>query len=64
MLKKKKKQAHRYRKQFGGCQRWKIGGRGEMGEGAKIYKLPVIKICDGDVMVSMVTIVNNTVLHI
>ena len=41
-----------------------IGGRGEMGEGAKIYKLPVIKICDGDVMVSMVTIVNNTVLHI
>lgn len=38
---------------------------GKMGEGVNRYKFPGIKrISPGDVMYSMVTIVNNTVLHI
>lgn len=41
-------------------------GRGcKMGEGVKRYQLPTIKyINDGDMMYSMVTIVNNTVFYI
>ena len=52
------------RKQIGGYQR-KSGELNEMGEGVKKYKLPSIKqISHGDVMYSMGTIVNNSVLYI
>ena len=32
-------QAHRQRKQIGGCQRWETGKRGEWVKGAKICKI-------------------------
>ena len=38
---------------------------GEMGEGGRKYKFPVIRyISSGGVMYSMMTVVNNTVLNI
>ena len=60
-------QIHRHREQIGGCQR--LGGW--VGEWAKWvkevtkHKLPVVKYKSrGDVIYSMVTIVNKTVLYI
>lgn len=56
----KQKQAHRYREQIGGCQR--RVGVGKMGKGGQ--KVHLHKIIYGAVTYSMVTIVNNTGLHI
>lgn len=55
-----KKQAHKYREQIGGC-----GGIG-WGKRVKEYTFPVIKEIAGDVMYSIVTIVNTvkSVLYI
>ena len=53
-----------YREYTGGCQR----GRGwewmKWVKGVKMYKLPVDKISPGDLMYSMATIDNNTILHV
>ena len=57
---KKQKKPHSYKEQIGGCQRW-----AKCVTIVKRYKIPVIrKINPGDVLYSMVTIVNNTVLDI
>ena len=63
-LKEKQKQVHRYREQIGGCQRWTFGRGGEMGKGDQKVQTSSYKISHEDAMYSMVTIVNNTVLHI
>ena len=61
--KKTKKQTHRYRGQTGGGQ-WKGGGGGEKtGEGGQKVQTHSYKISPGDVMCSMGTRVNNTVLE-
>lgn len=61
-LKKKKKLS--YREHTCGCQR----GRGwewmKWVNGVEMYKLPVYKISPGDLMYSMATIDNNTILHV
>ena len=57
----KQKQSHRYREQTGGFHRegrWRVGRRGE---GIKRHGFPVIK-CHGDVIHSIRTIVNTTVI--
>ena len=61
--KNQKHQAHRYREQIGGCQRQGVGV-GEMGEGRQKVQTFSYKISHGDVIYSMVTIVNNTVSYI
>ena len=53
----------RNREHIGGCQ----GQAKEVGNGWRLtenYKLPIVRISSGNVMYSMVTIVNNTVLYI
>lgn len=51
---------------IGGCQTWEQAGGGEgVQNGWRSQKIPTIKyINDGDMMYSMVTIVNNTVFYI
>ena len=47
--------------QIGGCQRWPMG---EMGKDSQKVQTSSYKINSRDVMFSVVTIVNNTVLYI
>ena len=57
-----KTRAHRKKEQIGGCQGLWCGGNGEVL--VKGYKLPVRRwISSGDLMYSIVTIVNNTVCY-
>ena len=58
---KNKNQAHRYRDQIDGCQRWG-SGVGKIGEGGQKVQAFSYKISHGDGKYSMVTIVN-TILH-
>lgn len=38
------KQAHRYKEQTGGCQRWEVEGMGKMGEGGKKIKRKNVQV--------------------
>ena len=58
-------QTHRIREQIGGCQRGGVAGLGEMSEGGQKVQTSYYRInkfwgCND----SMVSIVNNTTLHI
>lgn len=55
---------HRYRKQISGCQDWGlwVGKMGESSQKLKTFNCKINK--SWDVVYSMVTIVNNMVLHI
>ena len=60
---KRKAKLSRYREQAGGGQRQRV--RENTGEEVKSYKLPIIKqVSSEDVMYSLVTIADNTVLCI
>lgn len=52
-----------YREQIAGCQR-QGQGVGKIGEGGQKVQSSNYKISPGDVMYSMVTLVNNNVLYI
>ena len=54
--KTKKEQAHRYREQIGGCERWKVGRWAKLVKDVKMYKPPGMKK-SWDVMYSMLMIV-------
>ena len=53
-------QAPRYREENGGCQRWRMG---KMCEGGQKAQTSGYKISHGDVVYSMATVANITVLH-
>ena len=48
--------------QVSDCHRQRVGGFAKCVKGLKRYKIPVISLENG--MYSVVTIINNTVLHI
>ena len=57
-----RKQTHRNVHQIGGCQG---RGVGELGEGGQKVQIPVLRqMCSGNVMYSMMTVGNKTVVHI
>ena len=59
--KTKENQADKYREQIGGGQSWRGWGLGEMGEGSQMVPNSNYEnISYGDIMYSMVTIVDNT----
>lgn len=60
---KNKKQTHRYRVQIGGCQEAGDLGWGQWVKWVKVVKIHTsgYEISCGDVMYTMVTIVNNNV---
>ena len=60
-MKDKQNKIHRYREQNGGCQRGRQMSK--MDEEGRKVQTSSYKICHGDAVDTMLTVVSNTVVH-